>query len=374
MIFVYIAVQTFVFNFHLSSIISSFKQYIGILIFTVSAFSFITIYKDRLLEIIKGYYNFTLILSIIAIVQTLLFITIGKSFLPQNILSGSDTALKFFSPEIFHLFPRAMGLSSEPASFALILIPGVYISLLVITGKSQVIGVVSKLNAYIIIAGLLLSFSLVGYFGLALCLFFIFFNQLKHHFFKKALIIIPVIGILILSAHSSIGYKFNSLLRIIKDVRGYEYTTSDLSGWALVSNLEVAHEGLTRSYYMGTGLNTHEITYDNSIHDIFKPEQIIVEVNKKDAGSLFIRVLSEFGIPGFLGLIFFLIYYKIGKKFAPTPTKTINTLCLITLLTYCSRNGGYLSIFLILFAAIYYTSYHLAVAENKPVLKSPVYL
>lgn len=82
-----------------------------------------------------------------------------------------------------------------------------------------------------------------------------------------------------------------------------------------------------------------------------------MELNKADAGSLFIRLTSEFGIPGISAFIFFLFHYKLGKKYKQSSIKYVNSLCIVILITYASRNGGYLSIEFWLFFALYYYTF-----------------
>ena len=361
LIYLYIVLQTFVFNFNVNSIASSFKQFVGLIVFSTSIFSFITVYKNRLVEIVKTYYKFVIFVSTIAILQVLLFIFFKISFVPQNFISGTTTALhsNTFRSEIIGIFPRAIGLSTEPSHFAVISLPGVYLSLLVLIGKGSEFGLTSKFKAIIIVLGLILSFSLVGYLGLILCLVFIFASQLRRHFIKITLISLPLVVLFLFSFRSPVGHKLTSMISMFKNIKGYEYTTNELSGWAMVSNIMVAKEGLKRSHYLGTGLNTHMFTYDSSIHKLFKSTQIIMILNRENAGSLFIRLTSEFGIPGIIGIIFFLIYYKLGSKTSPSAIKKINSMSLIVLITYCARNGTYLNIFLMLFLAIYYFSYKL---------------
>lgn len=358
-IYCFILIQTFVLNFNETTLALSAKYFLGVLIYSITIFSFITVYKTRVVEIIRIYYKFVFFIASIAVLQMVLFVCFDKSFIPQNFLSGSLSALQSnrFRPEILGFLPRVIGLSTEPSHFAILCLPGVYIAILVLTGKGGEFGFNSKIMALIIIIGLLFSFSLMGYLGLTLCLVFIFANHLKRNLLKKVLISIPFIGLILFSFHSPIGNRLTTLTNMLKNIRGYEYSVNDLSGWALVSNILVANEGLQKSHYLGTGLNTHKNTYDETIHILFQPKQIVWELNKDNAGSLFIRVVSEFGIPGIAGLVFFLLHFRLDRSTKPSPVKTINTMSLVILLSYCARNGTYLNVFLMLFLAIYYWTY-----------------
>lgn len=365
-IFLYIILQTFVINYSTISFISSLKQFIGIVLFSISIFSFISVYRYRIVDIVRGYYTFTFILAIIAIIQLILFLLFGISIIPQNFISGSFTTggVNEFNPEILDIFPRAISLSTEPAHYAILILPGVYLAILVLIDRGSEFGVQSKKGAWTILIGFILSFSLVGYFGLILCVISIFGGKLKGNFFIKGLLTLVFVGAFYFISQTNLSSKITSLPKMLSGINEYEYTSSDLTGFALVSNILVAKEGLLKSKYLGTGLNTHSETYTTSIYNQFSVSQVILELNKDDAGSLFIRLVSEFGIPGITCFIIFLFYYRLGNKTSNSVLKTINSLSLIILISYSARNGSYLSINFILFFAIYYYTYILVEIDS----------
>jgi hypothetical protein len=356
-----IFIQTFIINFNLSTIFLSFKHFLGILVFSVSIFSFVTVYKDRITDIVVIYYKYVYFVVILAIFEVLLFVIFGISFVPQNIISGSTTSLhsNTFKAEILNIFPRAIGLSTEPAHFSAFILPGVYLSLLVLTGKGDEFKINNKTQAIIILLGLIMSFSIVGYFGLVLCLIIIFGNQLRRNVLKKILILIPALGLIFFIFSTPIGSKVTSLIKMMKDARNYTYRSSSETGWSIVSNLMVTREGLIKSNYLGTGLNTHMNTYEAYIHKIFKAKTGSLGLNKEEASSMFIRITSEFGIPGILTYLFFLCYYMIGRRSKPSVLKSINNISFVLLITYSLRTGHYICDYYILFIALFYTSFML---------------
>ena len=110
--------------------------------------------------------------------------------------------------------------------------------------------------------------------------------------------------------NSQLIYKLTSLTSMSKDVTGYDYTTSDATGFALVSNIVVAKENLFNTRFLGSGINTHQYAYYKTIYSKFPESSLLNLLNVKDAGSLFIRIFSEFGIPGMFFFIFFYINIK----------------------------------------------------------------
>lgn len=364
LIYAGIVVQTFLINLFHIPLASTVKHFLGLIVFSISTFSFVSVYRDRILKMAQVYYYFTFGLACLAILQTLLFVLLGFSFLPQSMISGKPISGGRFSftPEILDSIPRAIGLSSEPAHFAILLLPGVFIALLVLVGKGEPLGILNKKIASAILVGFVLSFSLVGYFGLLLCLISIFSSNLKGNTLQKVSIMLFIGGAFYFIAQTNLMSKVTTLPKMFTNVSGFQYTSSDLTGFALASNMIVAREGLISSHYLGTGINTHQQTYDRVIYRLFSNSQVVMELNKENAGSMFIRLPSEFGLPGLLAFVFFLYRHRLGKK-QKSALNYINSLCLVILISYSARNGSYLSTYLWLFLAIYYYTF---IVENNP--------
>lgn len=358
----FIFFQTFILNFPATFSISIFKQYIGLILFSVTLFSFVSVYRDRIVNIIQIYYKFVLILACIGIVQCVFFTLFGFTFKPQNIISGKSFGggVDPFVPEIIGLLPRAVGLSTEPAHYAVLMLPGIYIAFLVFVGRASKIGIYDKSIALIVLVGFVLSFSMVGYFGLALCLLSVFSGSLGGKLLPKIFISIFFIGLIFFISLTDLASKITTLPSMFSNIENFEYTSSDLTGFALASNLVVAREGLIKSHYLGTGLGTHKDNYDQVIYKLFSDSQVVFQLNRENAGSLFIRLPSECGILGLFGFVFFLYYYHLGKKIIDSPYKLINNLSLIILIGFAFRNGEYLSVFLWFFMAIYFYTYNVS--------------
>jgi hypothetical protein len=79
----------------------------------------------------------------------------------------------------------------------------------------------------------------------------------------------------------------------------------DLSAIALAVNLSVMRANLSRAPMLGAGLGAHPVTYDRENPGLGRlPAEIVnVGMNKEDAASLLIRLLSESGILGTVAFI-----------------------------------------------------------------------
>ena len=356
-IYFYIFIQSYVINLLNINVISSARHFLGFILFSLSIFSFLSVYRNRILDVVRIYYKFVFGLGCLVFLQTALFSFFELSFKPQQILLGSVIANENspFEVVILNFLPRAVGLSTEPAHYAIIALPGVYLALLVLIGRGSQLKLGSKKIAVIILIGFILSFSLVGYFCLFLCLISIYANKSK--LIVKAGLAIFLLAIIYIIYSSSLMSKLNGLPRLFSEgIESYEYTTSDLSSFALASNLLVARESLEKSHYLGTGFNTHKDSYDREIYRIFSKSQVIMELNRTGAGSLFIRIPSEFGIPGILFFFYFIFHFWIRKEITVSPLKYINNMSLIMIISYSLREESYINIYLLIFMALsYYT-------------------
>jgi hypothetical protein len=137
----------------------------------------------------------------------------------------------------------------------------------------------------------------------------------------------------------------------------FKYTTSDLSGFAIISNFFVTKSALINSFFLGRGFNTHIISYDQYLYNHFNLNNVILELNKSDAGSMYLRILSEFGIIGFYFSIYFLIKHNIKYNRNNSVFFIYNQISIIFILCYALRNGDYLNIVFWFFVSIFYFSF-----------------
>jgi len=355
-IFTYVVIQTFLFNYDEALFFRSVVHFAGLILFSITIFSFISAYRYRIPYIIKMYYRFCFVIASMAIIQSIVFIVFNKTISFQYILNGPQRPEML--PEIFGFFPRSPGIASEPATFAIILMPGMYLSLLVLMGRGQSLLLKSRMAAIVILIAFILTFSLVGYMGLILSILLLAIRSSSRVRLAAVFGALSIVfGLVFLFSSTIIVTKLTGLYSMTKNPQEYTYTTNDLSGFALISNALVAREAVLRSYYLGMGLNTHESTYDETIDTLFDRSQIIYELNKKDAGSLFIRLISEFGVPGLLLLLFFILRYKLVKCVPGSKLSIINDMCFVVIICSCARSGNYFNIVFLLFSAIYLYSF-----------------
>jgi hypothetical protein len=84
---------------------------------------------------------------------------------------------------------------------------------------------------------------------------------------------------------------------------------SNATTFALVSNAYVSWRALLASPIIGHGLATHSTTYDIYAPEIVSPHFRMYGLNRDDANSLILRLMSETGLFGLFGVFYLLIYF-----------------------------------------------------------------
>ena len=360
-VYVYVLVHAYIFNYgaHLNTI-SYIKSIVGLIIMSTGIFSYFFFYRERYIKILNSYYKLAYYISLLSIIQISLFVTTGYTFKPQGMFHGFHP----FEVEMLGFLPRAIGLSREPAHFAMLLLPAIIISVVGYLRVGETFIKLKSHHQFVIILSFIMSFSVVGYFCFFICLLFIYFNYMKKSVLLSMIIAFFMMGIIAFILTSSLRAKFVRLPDMVLNYQTYRFSVNDLSGYALLTNALIAKEALIESNFFGTGYNTHQISYEKFIYTIFKESQIIMYgLNQKGAGSLFLLIISEFGIPGVLFIILFVKYFWIKNNYDSEILKFTNNLSFLMLFSFGLRNGAILNFWLYFFLALSYYTYRMSTDE-----------
>lgn len=259
-----------------------FSQLIGITIIATYYYNFVTLYNRN--EIIEIYTKLSLIVATIGYPMWLLNINVNDGIRLQSIFK-------------------------EPAHYVIVVLPACYYFL-----KSK------RYWPFIVILGtIILSSSSIGYFGIGLMFILpnITFKRIKYLF-----IIAPFIVGTFMYVYSN--YEFFKLraddtyksLNAVNTGKFEEYT--NLSTYAILSNAFVTRENVSE-HPIGSGIGSHYYMHTQKyIKELRIPPYIVIndskEINAKDACSLFLRICSDLGIIGFLGIVIVLIYISKAYK------------------------------------------------------------
>jgi hypothetical protein len=316
-------------------------------------FRFTRIFITDIDNLFTVYLNISVLTILIGYFQIILFVFLGITFKPQDIFSGLVSYS--FENEIIGLFPRPTSIFSEPAHFSTFLLPPVMISLSKLINQKSYFKISNALAVFVVV-GYILTFSLVGYSGIFMWIFFLLFRKNQLTFKSQFSVFFLLLFSFYFVFNSNLSEKLVSFKNQIADPSSFEFSHSDLSGFALLSNAFVSYNSLKSSNYLGSGFNSHKLSYDKYILIFFDKDQILMELNREDAGSLYLRLISELGLPGLFFFMFFLYKYKLSYSVQNIYT-FINDISFVALTFYGFRQGSYLNVFFIFFASLYYYTF-----------------
>jgi len=261
---------------------SLIAQFIGIFVSSVYYHNFIKNYGVKI--VFDKYLKFAFIIAVLSLF--LFYLNIGL-FIPN----------------------RLNGILSEPAHYAAIMLPAVYVFF-----KQK-----EYVKFIIILLTVLLSKSSIGYIGLLLMLL-IPLLQIQH-LLKYSLITLFIImaGGYYLSTKwdDKTDENNNVVIRRIKGtqeslnaaITGKFNKNINLSTYAFMSNVFITKNIFLEKPF-GTGLGSYPFEYDKYYHLIEPPPYLktlkLSKINRTDANSLFLRGLSDFGVFWLFLMLFFL--------------------------------------------------------------------
>ncbi len=253
------------------------SQILGITVIGTYYYNFISLYKKE--DIIKVYLKMSLWVAIIAYPMYFL----GITFNTQN----DDRLCSIFK---------------EPAHYVIVVIPACYYFFY----KKK------YLKFAVIFGTLILSNSSLGYIGCALMFLIPNLTLRRIGYFVGVLPIIMGILYYVYSEYPffklRIDDTYNSL-NVINTGKFDKYT--NLSSYVMISNMYIAKKNIS-DHPLGSGIGSHHYMHISEYLKLMRPPEYIVKQKKQadnsfDANSLFTRICSEFGIIGFILIVFAII-------------------------------------------------------------------
>ncbi|WP_445588523.1 O-antigen ligase family protein [Sunxiuqinia sp. A32] len=328
--------------------LSVMKQIINICFFLIVSYGYIKYMNFDLDKIMKHYFTIVKIFIFFGGFQVLLF-ALGQGEIFKNVLSfltipGSITIR-------FQSFDR------EPSFAAYNLLPALFISLHNLIIKPNLF--ISRTWSVVIILAYLLTLSLIAYVGIILTVMVFYLRTLNT---KKMLYAFPlsvlVLGIIIAAyMYPPIKMRIDDTLKVTTNSSEEDLEQINLSTYAMYSNFVVTKSALENNPFFGSGLGTHEINYDKYIPSAMAN---LSDINKKEAASLALRLLSEGGIISFL--IFIGFVFKNKSKYKESTNHLfmklwlLNNSIFIMILLHLLRQGHYTVSGFCLFLLLYYYS------------------
>jgi hypothetical protein len=328
------------------------KQTINILFSSLVFYGLIAHENFDIEEITRKYIVFCKIILVLGFVQVFLYAVGYEELFLKTFPFQRDTNITI----------RFQSITAEPSFIAFTFAPIVFISFhRLFYGSTDII---SKKWAIGFIIGYWLTLSLTAYMGVLAMLIIL---GLKNFSSRRLIIAAVTVGFGV-ALFSMMAYQNVSLVRERVDDTFYgvansftdstTYKKVNLSTYAFLSNAYVAGKSLEEKPMTGFGLGTHELSYDK-----FLPARMqkYSSLNREDANSLAIRLISETGLIGFLAFTYFIFRFRIISKTDFSARAeffwSLNAGILVMILIALLRNGNYTVHGKILFLLLYYYSY-----------------
>ncbi|MGO4517943.1 hypothetical protein AB4Y89_19270 [Terriglobus sp. 2YAB30_2] len=259
-----------------------------------------------------------------------------------------------------HHLVRLQGMASEPAAFCLLTMPALYwyASQWLRFGKCR------KETLWMALA-VACSSSSIGYSALAVGLLLLFGKRFTGIVMATGLVAVLMVGIYLVSpdVRLRVDDTFGAL-------SNNDVSATNVSTYALVSNMYVTGRVLAEHPILGNGLGSHVISSDRFVKDV--PGEDLVEAagwdagfNTRDAASLTLRSLSELGILGFLGILWFIIHFRVKGESGHADISSAILTCFFQKLL---RGGGYSNpeqFFFVLVYMLNYRQYHASLRDRE---------
>ena len=201
------------------------------------------------------------------------------------------------SVERWGFLPRASGLSTEPAHLSYILLPVLLVALF---GGREKYSPLRKGRGFFLVC-YILTMSVLAYLQLTIALLA---SNIHRRSFSS--IFLSVVAALLLgSALMTIPFardRIDGMLLLLDSE-----PTKSSSVFSIQSNTLVTLQSLKDAPFLGNGITSHRVIYEDEIGDIY---DFVIDdnwqgLNKNDAGSLPLLLLSETGVVGFTIFVYF---------------------------------------------------------------------
>lgn len=323
-------------------------QIVGISTFGFGLYSYFSARQDRLPMIAQWFFNLMLGIAVLAIVQEGAFLLGIEPLYEVNwLIPGVGVApLSQEGP-----FIRVHSVFTEPGHLGIAIAPAGFIAVRVIFFGGRLY--YTRLQAWVVLLGIILTFSSVAYFGLLVS--FLVAGGRRRAVRATALGGVAL-GVVLLTTP---GVR-ERLFTLVQLFQGLDVAEGNVSALNMFLNSGVALQSLQNQPLWGGGLGSHSFTYETFLREgTVYGEAVLAflrfmspsELNTQDAYSMYLRLPSELGLIG-VGLVLFFIFKNRLPEEAGQLT-VISNACLVFFITYCLREGHYFRYELWFFVALY---------------------
>ena len=250
-----------------------------------------------------------------------------------------------------YTFVRMHSILPEPAQYGVAMMPAFFISLFNLMNLKK--NFISLSKSSVILCSMFFTFSLVAYTGVLFSGFLIFFRKGIR---IKELVVAIVLIVALVHVYNTVA-EVRTRIDDSYNIVAYQDTDSvNLSTFALYNNLMISIENFSDHPFFGTGIGSHPVIFDRYSKMDYENNLLLSDVNKGEAASMLLRLMSETGLLGLVLVIGFILKCHVGFTKNPSAinhiliSDGILSLFFIKLL----RSGHYFNTGLPFFVLIYY--------------------
>jgi hypothetical protein len=252
------------------------------------------------------------------------------------------------------IFLRISSITPEPSYMGFVLMPAAFASAHALFDPARKI--IPNWMVALFLATLVFTFSSIAYIGLAITLLLMVINFRKFKYLAAISVVLPILALLAYTHVRDFQVRVDGSQNLIQGTASLE--ESDLSNFALFSNMEVAFRSFSENPLIGSGLGSHTVSYNRHIGNIINLDRMKLLLNQEDANSLGLRLISETGLLGTgLFLAFAFMFMLTKSRDGTSHLWIINNAILAMILVKFIRFGHYFENGFFLFFWMYYASY-----------------
>ncbi|MCX5694876.1 MAG: hypothetical protein NT014_07170 [Candidatus Omnitrophica bacterium] len=288
-----------------NSIFLLLKVMIGFILNGVTYYLLIRLNDNKVDGLFRIYMQIACLVALIGIFQEISYL-IGfrggydyRSFIPRIVPPYAQSGIL-----------RVTSIMQEPSHFGNVMAPAVFVSVLNIIRQER--HFIDIKMSFLIIISILLSFSLVAYIGIVIALILIMLNYKRIKLICVSAIILFILMFTAYRCLPNIQLRVSQTVAVINGKIPLE--SANLSTFAFCSNGLVALKSFMSNPLFGAGLGSHPFSYDKYISQIVNPDLNKVHINREDASSMFLRIISETGLLGIFLFTFFIFRFYVSKK------------------------------------------------------------
>ncbi|MEJ2602765.1 MAG: hypothetical protein P8172_05670 [Gammaproteobacteria bacterium] len=256
-------------------------QVVGITLATLSAAIVLVGAGTDAARVFRTYLELSVVFALIAILE--------------SVLGLFGIYFEFLTPRLEYAvlnLHRVSGLAGEPAHFCFLMTPSV-VAIIVSTAMNR--PCLSPLKAAAVLLAYVLTFSSVGFFMLALTVLVMLFRRgsASSTAIKWALAVV-VAGVFFAIPQINQRIVDTYMIFLVSEQAAAD-EEANISSLTLFKNFLVAVRSARDQPLVGAGLGGHEQNFYRYLPKSL--QEIGPNLNEKDANSLFLRLISEFGLP-----------------------------------------------------------------------------